>query len=142
MKVFYLVVILFMVAVMLVHFFPQINFRPMPDGLCQAQLNKDKPNWVSSLVDKKDPHYVKPLNFKTMDMEKLAQCLDEGFDGVTVVNKGPSEIIAHRHSRVFNFVDWICIKANGDVTSSATMGYSDLGKNRELVEEIRAVCSF
>ncbi len=138
MKILYFLIVLLVVIIAVMHFFPQINFRPMPGGLCEAKLDAKKPNWVSSLVDSSDPHYIKPL--EPGAPKQRAQCLFETFKNLTVTHVDDSHLIAYRQTTVFNFVDWLCIKANGDVTSSATLGHSDLGKNRELVETIRALC--
>jgi uncharacterized protein (DUF1499 family) len=110
----------------------------MPEGLCDGRLNVDKPNWVSSLVARTESHYIEPLN--QVNMQALMQCLQAEFKKITISSMTKDTLIAYRQSRIFNFVDWLCIKKEGAVTASATMGYSDFGKNRELVEQIRLSC--
>lgn len=140
MKLFLLVLGLSVLAlVALMHFFPQINFRSMPPALCEGKLDVQKPNWVSSQVASADKHYVEPLHFS--DLEALAVCIKRTLPSVTLTQLSSTRLIAYRQSKVFNFVDWICIQSNGSVSSSATLGYSDFGKNRQLVEQIRMSCS-
>jgi uncharacterized protein (DUF1499 family) len=118
---------------------PKINYRSMPAHLCEALLPEQKPNWVSSLVDSNNPHYVAP--FKIKSLSTLADCLHSQFPKATITFvQENSHLLAYRQSRVFHFTDWICIKADGHVSSSATMGHSDFGKNREWVEAIRQRC--
>ena len=138
MKIIYFIIIILVVIIAVFHLFPQINYRDMPKALCEAKFDNDKPNWVSSLVETDNPHYIKP--FHSVDLKKLSQCISDHFSMVTIREVSENRLLAYRTSFVFNFVDWFCIEANGQVTSSATMGYYDLGKNRELVEDIRNVC--
>ncbi|KTD34526.1 DUF1499 domain-containing protein [Legionella israelensis] len=139
MKIFLLSLLLGAVLVtVIMHFFPKINYRSMPEGLCEGQLSSKKTNWVSSQVKRTDTHYVEPLRLS--DIETLANCLKLKFPSMTVTEVNDSFLIAYRQSRVFNFVDWICIKKDGAVSASATLGHSDFGKNRELVEQIRLLC--
>ncbi len=83
MKILFFLLILLVIFIAVMHLFPQINFRTMPDGLCEARLD-DKPNWVSSLVDTSDSHYIKPL--EPRDPEQLAQCLSEKIKNLTVTH--------------------------------------------------------
>jgi uncharacterized protein (DUF1499 family) len=126
----------FLVAVM--YFFPQINFREMPQGLIDGTLSEDKPNWVSSLVASDNSHYIASLNVDSL--EKLAACIKSNIPDVTITKTDETGLFAYRQSRVFHFVDWFIIRSNGAVISSATIGHSDFGKNRELIEQIRALC--
>lgn len=126
----------FFVAVM--YFFPQINFRDMPQGLIDGSLSEDKPNWVSSSVAKDSTHYIAP--FTVDSLEKLAACIKNNIPDVTITKVDETGLFAYRQSRVFHFVDWFIIHSNGAVISSATMGHSDFGKNRELIEQIRTLC--
>jgi len=120
------------------YFFPQINFRKKPEGLCRAQLDGKKPNWVSSLVSREDPHYIEP--YSPVNLAQLAACLQQQFQNITVVQVDSEKLIGYRQTKLLNFVDWFCIQSNGEISSTATMGYSDLGKNRELIEHIRQIC--
>lgn len=57
---------LILALVVILYLFPQINFREMPKGLVEGQLPDDKPNWVSSLVNESDSHYIAPLKVESM----------------------------------------------------------------------------
>ncbi len=121
------------------YIWPQINYREMPKGLCAGELNLKAPNWVSSLVANNDSHYITPLKFESLSSvsEKIKQNLPQ----VNIVSEDQNRILAYRQSVVYHFTDWICIEANGNVTSSATMGHSDFEQNRKLVESIRQLLS-
>ncbi|HAT1797828.1 TPA: DUF1499 domain-containing protein [Legionella pneumophila] len=138
MKLICIVLALILTLVLILYLFPQINFREMPKGLVEGQLPDDKPNWVSSLVDESDSHYIAPL--KVESMSELAACIDSKIPELKIQKQDASLLVGYRQSRFFHFVDWLCIHADGNVISSATMGYSDFGKNRELVEKIRSLC--
>ncbi|HAT1883741.1 TPA: DUF1499 domain-containing protein [Legionella pneumophila] len=138
MKLIWIVLALILAFVVILYLFPQINFREMPKGLVEGQLPDDKPNWVSSLVDESDSHYIAPL--KVESMSELAACIDSKIPELKIQKQDASLLVGYRQSRFFHFVDWLCIHADGNVISSATMGYSDFGKNRELVEKIRSLC--
>jgi len=125
-------------VVALMYLFPQINYRNMPDGILNGKLDEKKPNWVSSFVAKNEEHYIAPL--KINSLAQLSSCIRDKLPEVRIKKLDEKELIAYRASTVFHFVDWFCIHADGQVVSSATMGYSDLGKNRELIESIRTFC--
>ncbi len=112
--------------------FPTLNYRPMPTGLCEGTLSPSKPNWVSSLVQSSNSHHIAPLQGNTLAL--IASHLKKA----QIVDLNTSRLIAYRQSPLLSFTDWICIKSNGDVISSATLGYYDFGKNRQWVEAIRA----
>ncbi len=124
--------------IILMIIFPKINFRSMPPGLCKGELPENMPNWVSSLVPETDEHYIKP--FYNTPLPALAEYIVKCGPKIHITQLDSASLIAYRQSPMFNFTDWICIRADGHVSSSATMGYSDLGKNRELVNKIRAQC--
>lgn len=138
MKWLFLIVLLLVAVVGVMYFFPEINFRSMPKGLIDGKLSEDKPNWVSSYVSSHDSHYVAPL--PVANLEKLSACITEKLPQVSLHESTAAYVLLYRQSQIFHFVDWVCIHTDGNVVSSATMGYSDLGKNRELVEEIRSLC--
>lgn len=139
MKFIYIVLAIIIAIVVIMYLFPQINFREMPTGLIEGKLPDDKPNWVSSLVNESNAHYIAPLKIETIP--KLVACIESKVPELKLQKQEASLLIGYRQSRLFHFVDWLCIHANGDVISSATMGHSDFGKNRELVEKIRSQCS-
>jgi uncharacterized protein (DUF1499 family) len=139
MKIFISVIVLLGLAVGIFYLFPQINFRQMPVGLLDGHLAENKLNWVSSMVPVSDSHYIAPLKFQSL--AKLSACIETKLPQVSIQKTDASTIIAYRQSKIFHFVDWLCIHADGAVTSSATMGSSDFGKNKELIEQIRTLCS-
>ncbi|ANN94778.1 TPA: DUF1499 domain-containing protein [Legionella pneumophila] len=138
MKLIWIVLALILAFVVILYLFPQINFREMPKGLVEGQLPDDKPNWVSSMVNESDSHYIAPL--KVESMPQLVACIERKIPELKIQKQEASLLVGYRQSRFFHFVDWLCIHADGNVISSATMGYSDFGKNRELVEKIRSLC--
>lgn len=138
MKLIWIVLALILALVVILYLFPQINFREMPKGLVEGQLPDDKPNWVSSMVNESDSHYIAPL--KVESMPQLVACIERKIPELKIQKQEASLLVGYRQSRFFHFVDWLCIHADGNVISSATMGYSDFGKNRELVEKIRSLC--
>ena len=134
----YLSLIILIIIVLMI-IFPKINFRPMPPGLCEGKLPEKMPNWVSSLVPDTDAHYIKPLSITSLPI--IAKYIEKCGTKIHITNMDNSNLFAYRQSPVFNFTDWICIRADGHVSASATMGYSDLGKNREWVTMIQNQCS-
>ncbi|KTD46183.1 DUF1499 domain-containing protein [Legionella quateirensis] len=138
MKIMIIIVLLIGCVVGVMYLFPQINFREMPKGLLDGQLPEAKPNWVSSFVAADNAHYIAPLKVETL--AKLSVCIQSKVPEVTMTQLNESNLIAYRQSKVFHFVDWLVIRSDGNVVSSATMGRSDFGKNRELIEHIRTAC--
>lgn len=138
MKILLFLVVLLLLIILLMVLFPQINFRAMPMGLCEGQLPKNKPNWVSSLVAKTDSHYIHSLKFQ--DLDALIVCIKKQIPELKLVQTDTRRVLGYRQSKIFHFTDWLCIQADGHVESSATMGHSDFGKNRALVERIRQLC--
>lgn len=114
-------------------FFPNMFYRDKPSGLCQGVL-ANKPNWVSSLVAVDDPHYIEPLQM--IEFSKLSQAI-ELINPKTYIVVHPYYIEGYRRTDFFGFTDWFCITDTGQVTSSATLGHSDLGVNRRWVESLR-----
>lgn len=125
---------LLVLGLMYLALYPSVFFRPMPKGLCAAKL-ADKPNWVSSLVDKSDSHYIEKLPVATKKQQ--IQCLTHSHPRLVITEEG-SAIIGYRRTRVFGFTDWFCLTPNGDITSSATLGHYDFSVNREFVSKLRA----
>lgn len=113
--------------------YPEFFYRDSPLGLCEANLSS-KPNWVSSLVEPSDSHYVSPLPVNSLDA--IQQCIYK-IDPKTYVVLHANYIEGYTRTNFFGFTDWFCIKDNGQITSSATLGYSDLRKNRQWVEKLR-----
>lgn len=117
------------------YFFKKINYRAMPQGLCQGLLNNNKKNWVSSLVTPQSPNYIKPLRFSSL--KDLHACIQHHCPETVITLINERKLVAYRQSYFFKFTDWLCIDNQGDVSASATMGYYDFGKNRLWIEKIR-----
>jgi uncharacterized protein (DUF1499 family) len=134
----FIVIVIVLLGVFIMSIFlskyPELFYRDSPVGLCEANL-PDKPNWVSSLVDRKDSHYISPLSFNEFD--DIRQCI-YNVDPKSYIIVHPKYIEGYRRTNFFGFTDWFCIKDSGQVTSSATVGYSDLGKNRQWVDKLRS----
>ena len=135
-ELFYLLIILlviaFLVQVLLLKK-PNLFYRDIPAGLCVADL-PNKPNWVSSLVPSSNAHYIAPLPTASLiHTADVIQLIDP--KTYTVIVSGTLQ--GFRRTPFWGFTDWFCIGEDGHVTSSATLGYSDLGKNREWVNHLR-----
>jgi len=113
--------------------FPNFFYRDKPEGLCSASL-VDKPNWVSSIINIKDQHYVSPLPITPL--ANITKCIFN-MDPKAYVITNIGYIEGFHRTKFFGFTDWFCIKEDGNVTASATIGYSDMGYNRKWVEELR-----
>lgn len=110
---------------------PTFNYRAMPQGLCEGALPSNQSNWVSSLIAPSNPHYVAPL--ARPELASIAARMSQAH----VAELNPEHLIAYRQSPVLSLTHWICIKKDGHVVSSATLGHYDFGKNRQWVESIR-----
>lgn len=125
-----------LVALFLISFFlrkySDTFYRGKPAGLCEAKL-ADKPNWVSSLVEPSNPHFVAPLSVGAFDhIEKAIKRIEPKVYLLVT----PDFIEGYRRSQFFGFTDWFCINTLGHITSSATVGYSDFGNNRRWVNRL------
>tara|TARA_B110000879_G_C11062754_1_gene467396 strand:+ start:638 stop:1087 length:450 start_codon:yes stop_codon:yes gene_type:complete len=133
------VVIVILLGVLLMSLFlkvfPNVFYRDKPAGLCEAIL-PDKPNWVSSLAIPDNAHYVMPLPMSVFeDITRAIVKIDP--NTYTVVH--PYYIEGYRRTAFFGFTDWFCITDTGQVTSTATLGHSDVGVNRKWVESLRVL---
>lgn len=116
-------------------FYPDLLLRSEPNGLCEGQLSA-RPNWVSSKVPKSDPHYIAPL--PKVDKKVLIECIKHLPPKKISIEMEGDHIHGVRRTAFWGFADWFCIEPTGDITSSATLGHSDLGVNRHWVEALRA----
>lgn len=112
---------------------PNLFYRDKPFGLCEANLGR-APNWVSSLVHQSSSHHV--ASFAELPFTKITSCI-EFIDPKTYVVELTNHLEGFRRTALFGFTDWFCIERNGNLTSAATLGYTDLGRNRKWVERIR-----
>lgn len=133
-----IVVVIILTGVLIMSIFlskdPDLFYRDRPAGLCEAAL-PDKPNWVSSLVARDDKHYIAPLPFTPLDDLKNAI---HQMDPKAYVVIHDNSLEGFHRTKFFGFTDWFCIKDDGNITATATLGYSDMGYNRRWVEQLRA----
>lgn len=128
-----IILLCFLMLTLILKKYPDIFYRDKPLGLCQAHLD-DKPHWVSSLVEPSNEHYVSPLPVSTF--ASMANAM-ELIDPNTYILIHPFYMEGYRRTAYFGFTDWFCINELGHVTSTATLGYSDLGNNKRWVEQLR-----
>ena len=122
--------------------------RPDALGVTAGRLApcKPSPNCVSSQADRSDTtHYLAPLAAGHDPHRAFATLKRIVRDAprVTVVRDEPDYLYAEYRSRLFGFVDdvefWLDPRAGViHVRSASRLGRSDLGVNRERVEQIRA----
>ncbi|MGR3179001.1 MAG: DUF1499 domain-containing protein [Candidatus Anammoxibacter sp.] len=103
------------------------------------------PNCVSSQADN-SKYYIVPLTFNAdpvQEMERLKNVL-VSLKGVTIVDCSKHYLHAECRTPLMGFVDdlefyWDADEQICHVRSASRTGYSDFGKNRRKVEEIRAI---
>ena len=99
------------------------------------------PNCVSSQAED-ETHRIAPLVFQdTPDMAfaRLKQVLDDRKD-TTIIEEGPGYLRVEFHTLLFVDDGEFLLDAEQrliQVRSASRLGYSDLGKNRRRLEEIR-----
>ena len=101
------------------------------------------PNCVSSQASDKK-HYIKPLQFSDnpdQDWNKLVTII-QALAGTTIIEQRENYLHAECKTRLMGFVDdleyvWAAADNICHVRSASRVGYSDLGKNRRRVEQIR-----
>ena len=104
-----------------------------------------RPNCVSSQADS-NKHYIVPFMFNSdpvKEMERLKNVL-VSLKGVTIVDCSEHYLHAECRTPLMGFVDdlefyWDADKQVCHVRSASRVGYSDFGKNRRRVEEIRSI---
>ncbi len=120
------------------------SYPPSNLGTQEGQLSAcpEKPNCVSSQTALTDPHYIPPLAIDSKaDWERLADML-EAMENITVTNRQDNYLHAEAMSRLFRFVDDLEFLLQESehqiqVRSASRVGYSDLGVNRERIEQLR-----
>ncbi|MGR3221183.1 MAG: DUF1499 domain-containing protein [Candidatus Anammoxibacter sp.] len=103
------------------------------------------PNCVSSRSSS-DKHYIVPFMFNSdpvKEMERLKSIL-ASLKGVTIVDSSAHYLHAECRTPLMGFVDdlefyWDEEKQVCQVRSASRTGYSDFGKNRSRVDEIRDI---
>lgn len=102
------------------------------------------PNCVSSAEDAGDSHYIDPIAIQG-DPDTAWQSLTKilnAEDGFEIVASGERYLRAVATTRILRFkddVEFLLERDAGriDVRSASRVGYSDLGKNRERLEDLR-----
>ena len=107
------------------------------------QLCPSSPNCVSSLDDEEESHKIAPLPFQQTgaNSSKLTSALESNPSAEIVVNTD-SYIYAEYTSALMGYVDDVEFLINPsqqriDVRSASRLGHSDLGVNRERIEQLR-----
>lgn len=107
------------------------------------QLCPDSPNCVSSLADEKESHRVAPLPFQESgeNSATLSKVIESNPSAEIIVNTN-TYIYAEYTSAFMGYVDDVEFLISPsqqriDVRSASRLGYSDLGVNRERIEELR-----
>ncbi|GAA3950057.1 DUF1499 domain-containing protein [Allohahella marinimesophila] len=105
----------------------------------------DKPNCVNSFASKDDTdHHIQPLAAaQPQQTWQMLQTLISETGNATIVSQSEGYMRVEYKSSLFGFVDdvefLLAPEAKQiDVRSASRMGYSDLGVNRERIDEIRA----
>ena len=101
------------------------------------------PNCVSSQANDKK-HYIEPLQFSvksSQDWEKLTTII-QSLAGTTIIEQRENYLRVECKTRLMGFIDdlefaWNAADNICHVRSASRVGYSDLGKNRRRVEQIR-----
>lgn len=107
------------------------------------QLCPSSPNCVSSLESEEESHKIAPLPFQTAgsNSAKLTAAINSNPSAKIVVNTD-SYIYAEYTSSLMGYVDDVEFLINPsqkriDVRSASRLGHSDLGVNRDRIEELR-----
>lgn len=119
--------------------------RPVFDELAVKQLTPCPwtPNCVSTEASK-EAQRVAPFVLAVDAQEAWPKLLEvlSAMDGVTIEEEQAGYVYAKFHSRVFKFVDYFEVLLVDDrqrlaVRSASRLGISDLGVNRQRVENFR-----
>lgn len=99
----------------------------------------DSPNCVSSF-ESDDEHGIQPLSASLEDIEQVLVSLDEA----NIVSSNGNYLYAEFTSRIMGYVDDVEFLHDADsgvthVRSASRLGYSDLGANRNRIENIRSL---
>ena len=101
-----------------------------------------RPNCVSSQLEVTDDHYITPFSLiDGSDWENLVSTLG-AMDNIEIVTRQDNYLHAEATSKLFGFVDDLeFVRAAPQrlihVRSASRIGYSDLGVNRDRIEQLR-----
>ena len=102
-----------------------------------------KPNWVSSQVDAKDPHYIAPIKAggdPAAVAQRIAAVVGRQPRAKIVEHQGPY-LYAEFSTPLMGYTDDVEFHADGKVVhvrSSSRLGIRDFNVNRKRVEALRA----
>lgn len=126
-----------------------VELSPEPDipGVDDGQLAPcpESPNCVSTQADPGDSeHYIEPVSFDG-DVDTARQrmvAILQGMDRTTIETAEGNMIHATARSLIMGFIDDVVIyfdEATNTVhmRSAARLGYSDMGVNRNRIEQIK-----
>ncbi|MCA9482447.1 MAG: DUF1499 domain-containing protein [Nitrospina sp.] len=119
--------------------------RPANLGVHSGRLSPcpASPNCVSTHSTEDAEHFIQPLMFSASpaDVMKRVRQAVQGIDRAEIISEGDTYLHAEFTSRVLRFVDDVEFYFENKtgtlhVRSASRLGHSDLGVNRERVEEI------
>jgi uncharacterized protein (DUF1499 family) len=129
-------------------FFSFPGTRPADLGVQDGQLTAcpQSPNCVSSQSPTTDrEHYIAPIVYAGSGPEALAKLrtLIAGLERTTIVESSDSYLCAEFASRLMGFVDDVEFSVDDSakvihVRSASRLGQSDLGVNRQRIEDLRS----
>lgn len=103
------------------------------------------PNYVSSLADESDPHFVHHIQSQKNTTE-LIDCVSETYPKSKLIYQSDDQVRDFLWFRIvvgkYNFYDDLKIikcKNRIDIVSASRVGYSDLGVNRTRVDKLRGI---
>ena len=122
--------------------------RPSNLGVKEGRLAPvpSSPNCVSSQAPASDKeHYIEPLRYGGSGAEAIAKLktIVTALERTEIITENPNYLYAEFTTKLMGFVDDVEFYADDasqtlQVRSASRLGKSDLGLNRQRIEEIRA----
>lgn len=104
----------------------------------------NKPNCVSSQVEKSDAHYIAPIAFTGSATDSIARIkkIIASMERTQVINEAPNYLYVEFKSKLMGYVDDVEFFADEKaqlihVRSASRLGYRDFNVNRDRIEAIR-----
>ena len=121
--------------------------RPNNLGVTAGKLTAcpNTPNCVCSQIDKSDTqHYIEPISYSGSSQDTIAKLkgVIQGMERTAIITEEQNYLYAEFTSKLMGFVDDVEFYLDETenvihVRSASRLGKSDLGVNRQRVEEIR-----
>ena len=95
------------------------------------------PNYVSSLADQQDSHYVNSIKTRFTINEIITIMTSQQY---TLLKRSNNELHFSVSVGRHNFIDDVKFRLSGStlhIISSSRVGYSDMGENRKRVDNLR-----